>query len=85
MLSELRAFNEPFMNALAEPTAISPPPPIAQKDAFDDWQISAWDDLFPSIRQTLNKMIHYSERDSSGEFSVTGHIAVVPGRTIGQV
>jgi len=28
------------------------------KDALDDWQTSAWDDRFPTIRQTLHQVMH---------------------------
>jgi hypothetical protein len=57
-LSELRATYEPFVSALAERIQVSLPPWIPPKDTLDDWQTSAWDDRFPSIRETLNKMMH---------------------------
>ena len=57
-LDELRATYEPFVSALAERMQVSLPPWIPPKDALDDWQTSAWDDRFPSIRQTLNKVMH---------------------------
>ena len=57
-LSELRATYEPFVSALAERIQVSLPPWIPPKDTLDDWQTSAWDDRFPSIRETLKKLMH---------------------------
>ena len=57
-LSELRATYEPFVSALAERIQVSLPPWIPPKETLDDWQTSAWDDQFPSIHETLNKLIH---------------------------
>ena len=57
-LSELRATYEPFVSALAERIQVSLPPWIPPKETLDDWQTSAWDDRFPSIRETLNKVMH---------------------------
>jgi Ion channel len=57
-LAELRATYEPFVNALADRIQVSLPPWIPPADTVDDWQTSAWDPLFPSIRQTLNQMMH---------------------------
>jgi len=57
-LSELRTTYEPFVSALARRIQVSLPPWIPPKDTLDDWQTSAWDDRFPSIRETLNKMMH---------------------------
>jgi ion channel len=57
-LSELRATYEPFVSALAERIRVSLPPWIPPKGTLDDWQTSAWDDRFPSIRETLNKVMH---------------------------
>ena len=57
-LAELRATYEPFVSTLAERMQVSLPPWIPPKDTLDDWQTSAWDDRFPSIHQTLNKVIH---------------------------
>jgi len=57
-LSELRATYEPFVSALAERIQVSLPPWIPPKDMLDDWQTSAWDDRFPSIRETLYKLMH---------------------------
>jgi len=57
-LSELRATYEPFVSALAKRIQVPLPPWIPPKDTLDDWQTSAWDDRFPSIRETLNKMMH---------------------------
>jgi len=56
-LSELRATYEPFVNALAERIQVPVPPWIPPDDTLDDWQTSAWDDQFPSIRQTLKKVM----------------------------
>ena len=57
-LSELRATYEPFVSALAKRIQVSLPPWIPPKDTLDDWQTSAWDDRFPSIRETLKKVMH---------------------------
>ena len=57
-LSELRATYEPFVSALAKRIRVSLPPWIPPKEALDDWQTSAWDDRFPSIRETLKKVMH---------------------------
>jgi len=37
---------------------VSLPPWIPPGDGLDDWQTTAWDDLLPSTRQTLNKVMH---------------------------
>ena len=58
MLAELRETYEPFVSALAERIQVALPPWLPPKDALDDWQTSAWDDLFPSIHQTLSKVMH---------------------------
>jgi hypothetical protein len=57
-LAELRETYEPSVSALAERIQVAMPPWLPPKDALDDWQTSAWDDLFPSIHQTLNKLMH---------------------------
>lgn len=57
-LAELRATYEPFLSALADRLQVSLPPWIPPAGALDDWQTTAWDDQFPSIRQTLNKVFH---------------------------
>ena len=57
-LSELRATYEPFVSALARRIQVSLPPWMPPKDTLDDWQTSAWDDRFPSIRETLRKVMH---------------------------
>ena len=57
-LAELRETYEPFVSALAERIQVALPPWLPPKDALDDWQTSAWDDLFPSIHQTLKKVMH---------------------------
>src|SRR5690349_5761352 len=56
-LSELRATYEPFVSALAERIQVSLPPWIPPKETLDDWQTSAWDDRFPSIPETLRKLM----------------------------
>jgi hypothetical protein len=57
-LSELRATYEPFVSALAKRIQVSLPPWIPPQETLDDWQTSAWDDRFPSIRETLKKVMH---------------------------
>ena len=57
-LAELRATYEPFVNSLAERIQVTLPPWLPPKDALDDWQTSAWDEQFPSIHQTLDKVMH---------------------------
>ena len=57
-LAELRATYEPFVSALAHRIQVVLPPWIPPADTVDDWRTSAWDDLFPSIRQTLNQVMH---------------------------
>ena len=57
-LAELRETYEPFVSALAERIQVALPPWLPPKDTLDDWQTSAWDDLFPTIHQTLNKVMH---------------------------
>jgi hypothetical protein len=57
-LAELRATYEPFVSALAQRIQVSLPPWLPPADTLNDWQTSAWDDRFPSIRQTLNKVMH---------------------------
>jgi Ion channel len=69
-LAELRATYEPFVSALADLIQVFLPPWLPAADTLDDWQTSAWDDQFPSIRQTLNKVMHPNERNTfrgSGE------------------
>ena len=57
-LAELRATYEPFVSTMAQRMQASLPPWIPPKDTLDDWQTSAWDDRFPTIHQTLNKVMH---------------------------
>ncbi len=57
-LAELRETYEPFVTALANRMLVSLPPWIPPGDSLDDWQTTAWDDLLPSTRQTLNKVMH---------------------------
>ena len=57
-LAELRATYEPFVSGLARRIQVSLPPWLPPKDALDDWQTSAWDEQFPSIHQTLDKVMH---------------------------
>jgi hypothetical protein len=57
-LAKLRETYEPFVSALANRMLLSLPPWIPPEDSLDDWQTSAWDDMFPSTRQTLLKVMH---------------------------
>jgi hypothetical protein len=57
-LARLRETYEPFVSALADRIQVSLPPWIPPADTLDDWQTSAWDEMFPSIRQTLHKVMH---------------------------
>jgi len=57
-LAELRATYEPFVSALAKRIQVSLPPWLPPAGTLDDWQTSAWDDRFPSIHQTLDKVMH---------------------------
>jgi hypothetical protein len=57
-LAELRETYEPFVSALANRMLVSLPPWIPPADSLDDWQTSAWDDLSPSTRQTLIRVMH---------------------------
>ncbi len=57
-LAELRETYEPFVSGLANYLMVSIPPWITPEGNLDDWQTTAWDDLLPSIRQTLIKVMH---------------------------
>src|SRR6266566_3751407 len=57
-LAELRETYEPFVSALAERIQVSLPPWLPLEDSLDDWQTSAWDEMFPSTRRTLLKVMH---------------------------
>jgi hypothetical protein len=57
-LAELRATYEPFVSALAERVLVPLPPWSAPAGALDDWETSAWDDEFASLREKLNKVLH---------------------------
>jgi hypothetical protein len=57
-LAELRATYEPFVSGLAKRIQVSLPPWVPPADTLDDWQTSAWDEQFPSIHQTLQKVMH---------------------------
>jgi hypothetical protein len=57
-LAALRETYEPFVSALANRILVSLPPWIPPGDSLDDWQTSAWDDMFPSTHQTLMKVVH---------------------------
>jgi hypothetical protein len=57
-LAALRETYEPFVIALANRILVSLPPWIPPEDSLDDWQTTAWDDMFPSTHQTLIKVIH---------------------------
>src|SRR5438067_3590295 len=52
-LAELREAYEPFVGGMANRLLVSLPPWIPPEDSLDDWQSTAWDELFPSTRQTL--------------------------------
>ena len=58
-LAELRASYEPFVSALAAHIQVVLPPWLPPQGTLDDWQTSAWDDRFPFIHQTLNKVMHW--------------------------
>ena len=57
-LAELRETYEPFVSAMAQFLLVSLPPWIPPENSLDDWQTTAWDDMFPSTRQTLIKVMH---------------------------
>ena len=57
-LADLRATYELFVSALAELVLVPLPPWIAPDGALDDWETSAWDDEFASLREKLNKVLH---------------------------
>jgi len=57
-LAEFRETYEPFVSTLAKRLLVSLPPWIPPADSLDDWQTTAWDDLLPSTRQTLIKVMH---------------------------
>ena len=57
-LAALRETYEPFVSALADRMLVSLPPWIPPENTLDDWQTTAWDDLFPSTHQTLLKVMH---------------------------
>lgn len=56
-LTDLRETYEPFVTALARYMQVSLPPWVADKDALDDWQSSAWDERMPSAHRTLLKVM----------------------------
>jgi ion channel len=58
-LAELRETYEPFVSGLANFLMVSIPPWITPEGNLDDWQTTAWDDLLPSTRQTLIKVMHW--------------------------
>src|SRR5437588_8449426 len=57
-LAELRETYEPFVSALATRIQVALPPWLPPEDSLDDWQTSAWDEMFPSTRRTLIKVMH---------------------------
>jgi len=57
-LADLRATYEPFVSALAERVLVPLPPWTAPAGALDDWETSAWDYEFASLREKLNKVFH---------------------------
>jgi hypothetical protein len=58
-LAEFRETYEPFVRALATRIQIALPPWLPVEESLDDWQTGAWDDLFPSTRRTLLKVIQW--------------------------
>ncbi len=56
-LARLRETYEPFVSALATRIQVSLPPWLPVENSLDDWQASAWDEMFPSARQTLLKVM----------------------------
>jgi len=56
-LAALRETYEPFVSALATRIQVSLPPWLPPGDSLDDWQTSAWDEMFPSTRRTLLKVM----------------------------
>jgi hypothetical protein len=56
-LAELRETYEPFVSALATRIQVSLPPWLPPGNSLDDWQTSAWDEMFPSTRRTLLKVM----------------------------
>jgi hypothetical protein len=57
-LADLRATYEPFVTTLASTLLLSLPPWFAPEGSLDDWQTTAWDDMMPSTRETLRKVMH---------------------------
>ena len=57
-LTDLRETYEPFVTALARYMHVSLPPWVADKDALDDWQSSAWDERMPAAHKTLLRVMH---------------------------
>jgi hypothetical protein len=62
ILADLRATYEPFVTTLAGSLLLSLPPWIAPQGSLDDWQTTAWDDMMPSARGTLLKVMHRGPR-----------------------
>src|SRR3989454_350909 len=61
-LAELREAYEPFVSGMANRLLVSLPPWIPPGDSLDDWQSTAWDDLFPTTRQTLIQVMHQDSK-----------------------
>ena len=61
-LAALREAYEPFVSGMATRLLVSLPPWIPPADSLDDWQSTAWDDLFPSTRQTLIQVMHQDSK-----------------------
>ncbi|HVN54151.1 MAG TPA: potassium channel family protein [Anaerolineaceae bacterium] len=70
-LAALRLTYEPFVSALAGFMQVSLPPWIPSDGTLDDWQTSAWDDRFPSIRRTLDQVMRRQTRFELLEESTT--------------
>jgi len=60
-LVELRETYEPFVGSLATRMFATLPPWLPPGDTLDDWQTSAWDNMFPSAHRTLLKVMHRKE------------------------
>ena len=61
-LAQLREAYEPFVSGMANRLLVSLPPWIPPADSLDDWQSTAWDDLFPTTRQTLIQVMHQDSK-----------------------
>jgi hypothetical protein len=71
------------VSALAKRIQVPLPPWLPQAAALDDWQTSAWDELFPSIHHTLQKVmqpvrgkgdVHPFDRKIYARIAVSGRV-----------